>query len=200
MVATVPAPCIQEDDVALLAQVNWTFTDYRGGTVLGTSTISYDVVQGVRINRDPFGSMQSQMNAAMFGTTAASYYKRGIFMPEMLPGGPNLYSYVGNNPINQTDPDGEVIPIIPAVILIGGTAVLEVATMATVGIMMEPGTEKTLRSPVCTLSTLMSASMNGLSSGTHGDQPMQMQLQITKDAGGEANAKYIWVPINPPGA
>jgi RHS repeat-associated protein len=92
---------------------------------------AYDPATGRWLSRDPFASIQSQMNAAMFGTTAADYYARGIFMPEMLPGGPNLYSYVGNNPVNLTDPDGEIWPLV-----LGGVAayfVVNKATKAIVG-------------------------------------------------------------------
>jgi RHS repeat-associated protein len=64
------------------------------------------------MNRDPFGSVTSQMNAEMFGTDAAAFYEEGIFDPELLPEGPNIYGYVGNNPINVVDPSGEVAPIV----------------------------------------------------------------------------------------
>ncbi|MBN8711986.1 MAG: hypothetical protein BGO12_02280 [Verrucomicrobia bacterium 61-8] len=48
---------------------------------IGTSTISYDAVQGVRISRDPIAEE----------------------------GGINLYAYVNNDPINYYDPDGRNI-------------------------------------------------------------------------------------------
>jgi RHS repeat-associated protein len=66
-------------------------------------------------NRDPFGSPSSQFNAEMFGTDASVFYEEGIVDPELLPEGPNLYSYVGNNPVNLIDPSGEVVPIVVAI-------------------------------------------------------------------------------------
>jgi len=48
----------------------------------------------------------------MFGSAAAAYYEEGIFDPELLPEGPNLYAYAGNDPVNLIDSDGEVVPII----------------------------------------------------------------------------------------
>jgi len=75
---------------------------------------------GIWLSRDPFGTPSSQFNAEMFGSDAAAYYEEGIFNPELLPDGPNLYGYVGNNPINQVDPSGEVPPVAIGAAIIGG--------------------------------------------------------------------------------
>lgn len=48
--------------------------------------------------------------------------------PELLPEGPNLYAYVGNNVINLYDPDGLAVPVIP--IIIGGTVAATLAYCA----------------------------------------------------------------------
>jgi hypothetical protein len=68
------------------------------------------------LSEDPFGSVTSRMNAGMFGTASLDYYLMGVSQPEMLPFGPNLYGYVGNNPVMMYDPDGEVAPLV----VIGG--------------------------------------------------------------------------------
>jgi len=69
-------------------------------------------------NRDPFGSPSSQFNAKMFGSAVAAYYEEGIFDPELLPEGPNLYAFVGNDPINLIDSDGEAVPIIAIAVVV----------------------------------------------------------------------------------
>ena len=55
----------------------------------------------------------------MFGTASLDYYLIGDSQPEMLPLGSNIYGYVGGNPINHNDPEGEVAPWVAAA-FIGG--------------------------------------------------------------------------------
>jgi len=76
---------------------------------------AYDPVTARWLNRDPFGSPSSQFDAEMSGSGAAAFYEEGIFDPELLPEGPNLFGYVANNPITNEDATGMfgfVIPII----------------------------------------------------------------------------------------
>jgi len=77
VVATVPEPRAQ-DDVALLEQVNWTFSIGCQTIATETRTITYDPAQGVRISRDPLGE----------------------------DGGVNLCGFVANKPVNLVDPSG----------------------------------------------------------------------------------------------
>jgi hypothetical protein len=78
---------------------------------------AYDPGLGRWMSRDPFGKLSSQCNAEMMETLAdqrsarigafASDIKQGpdrrITQPEILPEGPNLYSYVANDPLIWTD-------------------------------------------------------------------------------------------------
>lgn len=96
-----------------LVQSDFRFTGHyyheESGLVLAPYR-AYDPETARWLSRDPFGSVTSQMNAGMFGTASLDYYLMGISQPEMLPFGPNLYGYVGGNPVNYIDPEGEVAP------------------------------------------------------------------------------------------
>lgn len=72
---------------------------------------AYDPTQGRWLSRDPIESI--------YGIPA-----------EFLPEGPNLYGYVGNNPINYIDPTGEFAFAIPVVYGVGIAAAAVVAWVA----------------------------------------------------------------------
>jgi len=80
----------------------------------GSVTFTYRSASGRAewLSRDPTGSMQSQFNAEILGADSSAFYEEGIFDPELLPEGLNLYGYVSNNPVNFVDPTGEFIPLI----------------------------------------------------------------------------------------
>jgi hypothetical protein len=46
----------------------------------------------------------------MFGTVSLTHYLHGITQPELLPSGSNLFGYVGGDPLNFYDQQGEVPP------------------------------------------------------------------------------------------
>jgi len=114
--------------------------------------------------------------------------------------GPNLYEYVQNRPINFNDPDGRVIPLIPAAIFLGGILIGEVGSQLYACQHLNNGESVSFISPVSMiLNVSEGGGLGGMAAGL-GDGPSYYLTQVSKDNCGVCHSHIIAVLKYPSGA
>ena len=114
--------------------------------------------------------------------------------------GPNLYEYVQNRPINFNDPDGRVIPLIPAAIFLGAILIGEVGSQLYACQHLNNGESVSFISPVSMiLNVSEGGGLGGMAAGL-GDGPSYYLTQVSKDNCGVCHSHIIAVLKYPSGA
>jgi RHS repeat-associated protein len=114
--------------------------------------------------------------------------------------GPNLYEYCLNDPVRYNDPDGRIIPVVVAGILLIGGGLDHEFDMVMACENLQNGQGTYIRTPLTIMASLFSGVGAGIAQGA-ANGPAIYMMHVWKDNCGNCHSAPVIVPVGPgPGA
>lgn len=105
--------------------------------------------------------------------------------------GPNLYEYCKNDPVLYTDPDGRVVPVVIAGIVVVGGGLGHLADIVKACTLLHPNEQMFIRTPL----TIMASALSGFGAANAqcacGGRPAIYMVRVWQDAQGNCHSEWV---------